>query len=274
MFKESRRVLLYLFLLLPVYFLCSSIVELSNVKLVYLFDVKLFNFILSLNIVAVLLLVIESNGCTLRIPSHLWKAIAALFLLVTLGCAVYLGSNFLNLGKKAFAEWRELPLGLPLFFMLAYLCALYVPAYVLDSIILKSQWAPLEKLVFYPIISFAVLGSLAVISDLTGIQGLGRMVLLLVFSLGLLHLYSRTLLTKRAPGTREMLEVDVVNSITLLAVLTFSMFNLFVALGGGEASLRGDMHSDAHRIAFLSKYGLPAYFSSPSRGYPVAFSLS
>ncbi|MEM2794386.1 MAG: hypothetical protein QXY49_00870, partial [Thermofilaceae archaeon] len=211
----------------------------------------------------------------LKIPLRLWKAIAVLSLSTILGCITCLSLYFPNLGKKAFVEWYELPLGLPVFFALAYLCALYTPAYVLDLVILRSRWVFLEKLVFYPVIGSAVLGFLAVVSDLTGIQGLGGVVLLLMFFLSLLYLCSGTWVSKKTfPNTQEMLEIDAVNSLVLLTVITFNVSTLFIALGGEEAFLRGDMYSDAHRVAFLSKYGLSPYFSSPAESYPIAFSLS
>lgn len=264
----SLKFILSLFIL---YMIIQLILFVVKIRLISVINLNLFSFWLSLLILSVSYL-LKSN-VVLYLPTNFLKRIffykkVISFLILVLGIILLFFSIFIEPASKiAFIEWSNLSPTLIIISIIYLLIIFYCPAYIFYEFFLKKTgFSATEKLAIYPIISTLMLLPTAFVKEIL----LEKIILFIVFGGCLI------LLLRKYYSSSFSLRSIKVNLSTVLAIIAITGFNLFItisALGEEKIFLRGDMWGEAHRVAFLKKYGFRAYLSSPVEVYPPLFSL-
>ncbi|MEM4677487.1 MAG: hypothetical protein QXY55_06320 [Candidatus Korarchaeota archaeon] len=169
----------------------------------------------------------------------------------------------------AFDEWNNISLYRIVIALLYLLIVLYAPAYIIDKALLRSKWDIVEKIGFYPVISTLILSLIEYFNLLFKMNISYRFLTVILIGIVVLLIY----IYHRHSHLSLCVNVNLVEVLGLGIVIGFKIFIFYSVLGEENAFLRGDMFGDAHRVAFLIKYGLGAYLTSPVENYPLFYSF-
>ncbi|MDI6846753.1 MAG: LamG domain-containing protein [Candidatus Bathyarchaeia archaeon] len=185
---------------------------------------------------------------------------------------VYVTISLADHSHNAFEEWRYIS-PLRIFSSLSILvAALYAPAYFLHRAMLRRfKWSIVEKFAFYPVISALMLSVIEVIAVMFRFSIPYREIFALLLIGLLVELLRKHLRVSYAHGEYHHIDINLKEALGIVAVIGFNLFILWSAIGGEDAFLRGDMWGEAHKVAFLIKYGLNEYLTLPVMGYPPLY---
>jgi hypothetical protein len=190
-------------------------------------------------------------------------------------CALISSIIYRGNGRIAFQNWNEIPPILLFVTIIIYANLLYAPPYILNKTVLtKFKLTFLEKLVFYPVLSSLIFGLLNIFDAYSKVGIFSYPLIILLLNSAIVIILLRDYKSSRFK--RLIYREISINWLEVFGVIFAVIFNIFIfysAVGESNAFLRGDMWGDAHRVAFLTKYGLNGYLASPE-GYPPFYSLS
>lgn len=250
----------------------TVVIRITNVWLLSAINLYVFSLLLSIVVAASVLMLIygESFFLKINLSSSKYKLLGAAFLISMAIFLIYLYSQA-GLGTVVFSEWNTLPVLLLVFSLFVFLAGLYVPAYVLHYTLLKRfNFGLIERIVFYPLISALVLGSLRVF--LVGINyPLVYEFIFVCFLIIASCILLRSVEKNSHNLLSEPLSVDLVRVLTIFSVIVFSLF-LFYSAISLNGFLVGDMWGDAQKVSLITTHGAGSVFSSPvASGYPPYF---
>jgi len=262
------------------YMLNSIIIRVSKIDYISQINLDVFTLILSCLVTVSIATALSANNDKLRY-FNIEISYKVYFLTIILGVfflSIYIIVSHIlysENGRIIFQAWNEIP-SIQIFIAIV-VCAnlLYVPSYILNKTILTQlKLTFLEKCVFYPALSGLILALLGV-ADLylkTEIFSSSLIILLLNSLLIVLLIYNYKY-DKLQKSAYVGISINLLEIFGIISAMMFNAFIFYSAIGECNAFLRGDMWADAHRIAFLAKYGINGYLASPVEGYPPFYSF-
>ncbi len=195
-------------------------------------------------------------------------------LLVCVALLVFLlrSDIYFQYGFMVFKQWSQLPL-FDIVLMCSLFCLLlYAPAYILHGVVFnRFTLGFLEKMVFYPLVSMAILGFAGFLAPSFREMWSVKVLALPLFIFVILAL----VLVRDWKKEYKPINVSNLNLVEITGLALIIFFRLFTYYSALEPAifLKQDMIYQAEYIARLNRYGLTGYLSSPlTERYTVFYS--
>lgn len=262
------------------YVLSSVVIRIFKIDYISQVNLNIFTLILScLATISIGVVLLANNGklgCfKMKISRRIYLLMSILGVFSISICTVIPIIVYRESRQIAFQNWNEIPPVLILVAVVVYVNLLYAPPYILNKTVLtRFKLTFLEKIVFYPVLSGLIFGLLNIFDTYLKVGIFSYPLIVLLLNSALITLLLRDYKSSKFNGlVYTEISVDWLEVFGVIFAATFNIFVFYSAVGESNAFLRGDMWGDAHRVAFLTEYGLNGYLASPIEGYPPFYSF-